>query len=61
MDNGPEFVEQLMRSWSEANAITFKYMQLGKTMQNAYIERYNMSYRNGVLDAYPFYTLEEVR
>jgi putative transposase len=61
LDNGPELLATEFVTWCERRGIELRYIQPGKPDQNAFIERFNRSYREEVLNAYVFADLEEVR
>ncbi|NLZ18565.1 MAG: transposase family protein, partial [Desulfobulbaceae bacterium] len=61
VDNGPEFLCSDFVSWAESHGMNIHYIQPGKPNQNAYIERFNRTYRNELLDFYLFHNLDEVR
>ena len=61
LDNGPEFIAESFISWCAERAIQLWHIQPGKPDQNAFIERYNRTYRTEVLNAYVFESLEQVR
>lgn len=61
VDNGPEFLSGDFTGWAESAGMIINYIQPGEPNQNAYIERFNRTYRNEVLDLYLFNNLEEVR
>jgi putative transposase len=61
VDNGPEFLSGDFVGWAEKEGMVIHYIQPGEPNQNAYIERFNRTYRNEVLDLYLFNDLEEVR
>lgn len=61
VDNGPEFVSTALASWAQQHDVTLAFIQPGKPAQNAYIERFNRTFRQDVLDLYLFKNLEEVR
>jgi putative transposase len=60
-DNGPEFLSNHFVDYCQTQGIHIKYIQPGKPTQNAYIERFNRSYREDVLDAYMFESLRHLR
>ena len=63
VDNGPEFISQALRDWCEdpKRQIELTFIQPGKPSQNGYIERFNRTYREDVLDRWLFPGLAEAQ
>lgn len=53
-DNGPEFLSKDYKEWAEKNHVICVYSAPGKPMQNGFVERFNRTFREDVLDAYLF-------
>ena len=61
LDNGAELTSYAFTEWAEQNGVQLRFIQPGKPNQNAFIERFNKSFRQEVLDANLFNTLAEVQ
>jgi putative transposase len=60
-DNGSELRSHTMIAWAENHEVKLMFIKPGRPTQNAYIERFNGTYRHEVLNAYLFRDLKEVR
>ena len=60
-DNGPEFISRSFRKFCCTHRIRHRRIEPGKPQQNSYIERFNRSYREDILDMYAFTNLRQVR
>lgn len=63
VDNGPEFIAEALRQWCDApeQKIELVFIEKGKPSQNGYIERFNRTFREDVLDAYLFEELTQAQ
>jgi len=61
VDNGPELISQNLQDWAKKHNVTISYIEPGKPAQNGYIERFNRTFREDILDQYWFNNLKEVR
>jgi putative transposase len=63
VDNGPEFIAASLREWCETFSpkIELVYIEKGKPNQNGFIERFNKTFREDVLDFYLFSDLNQAR
>jgi putative transposase len=60
-DNGSELTSYAFTEWCQATGIQIRFIQPGKPDQNAFIERFNRTYREEVLTPYLFDSIEDVR
>lgn len=60
-DNGPEFTSIAVADWAENNGVDLEFIKPRRPMQNGYIERFNRTYRQAILDMYIFEGLDQVR
>ena len=58
---GPEFVSAQLAGWAEQHGIDLEFTQPGKPTQNSYVERFNRTFREEVLNFYVFSMLSEIR
>jgi putative transposase len=60
-DNGTEFIAHKTKQFFRSIDVEHIPIQKGKPAQNGYIERFNRSYREGVLDAFILSTIHQAR
>ncbi len=61
MDNGPEMTSREFVAWAQRRGIALNYIEPGEPNQNAYVERFNRTFRTEVLDAWLFNSIEQVQ
>lgn len=61
LDNGPELTADVFVQWAKDQGVELWFIQPGKPNQNAFIERFNRSFREEVLNAYLFNSIREVQ
>jgi putative transposase len=60
-DNGPEFIAQALRRWSENSGTTTAYIEPGSPWQNVFAESFNRRLRDEFLNTELFAKVAEVQ
>ncbi len=60
-DNGTEFTSRAILKWADQNDVPWHYIDPGKPQQNAFIESFNGSLRDELLNEEIFDTLDDAR
>lgn len=61
LDNGSEFTALHFKDWAKQHGILLDFTEPGCPYQNAYVERFNRTFREDVLDATWFDSLDEAQ
>jgi len=61
VDNGPEFIGKALDAWAYERQLTLRFIDPGKPQQNAFIESFNGSLRDELLNEELFDSLADAR
>jgi putative transposase len=61
VDNGPEFISNVLDQWAHAHSVQLHFSRPGKPVDNAFIESFNGRLRDECLNTNWFYGLEHAR
>lgn len=61
VDKGPDFLPGGFASWCANRGIVLRHIQLGQPNQIAFVERFYRTFRQEVLGAYVFESLDQMR
>ena len=61
VDNGPEFISQVLDEWAYRNGVKLDFIRPGKPTDNAFVESFHDKFRDECLDEHYFSTLFEAR
>jgi transposase InsO family protein len=60
-DNGPEFVARKIQNWLKETGVKTKYIDPGSPWQNGHNESFNSVFRDGCLNRWLFYSVQEAK
>lgn len=60
-DNGPEFIAKEIQRWLKISGVNTRYIDPGSPWQNGHNESFNGVFRDGCLDRWLFYSVQEAR
>lgn len=58
-DNGPEFIAKEIQQWLKRTGVKTRYIDPGSPWQNGHNESFNGVFRDGCLDRWYFYSMQE--
>ena len=61
VDNGPEFISQVVDQWAHERGVKLNFIRLGKPTDNGHIESFNGKFRDECLNQYWFVNMMEAR
>ena len=61
IDNGPELISHKLSAWAEKHGVELAFIQPGRPVQNAYIERFNRTFREEILGVSLFTTIQKAQ